>query len=109
MKIEFPIKVKVELDGIDEILQELQELQTYKLFETDEMLLVSRADVADILTRHVKAKTAERDTSRERQWIFLFKHKNGENRYSCPVCNSLSDAPYKHCPFCGTPMAGVRA
>ena len=109
MKIEFPIKVKVELDGIDEILQELQELQTYKLFETDEMLLVSRADVAEILARHVRAKTAELDTSRERLWIFLYKHKNGEKRYSCPVCNSLSDAPYKHCPFCGTPMAGVRA
>lgn len=59
MKLEFPIKVKMELDGIDEILQELQELQTYKLFETDEMLLVSRADVADILARHVRAKTAE--------------------------------------------------
>ena len=56
MKIELPIKIKVELDGIDEILQELQELQTYKLFETDEMLLVSRADVADILARHVRAK-----------------------------------------------------
>lgn len=56
MKIELPIKIKVELDGIDEILQELQELQTYKLFETDEMLLVSRADVADILARHVKTK-----------------------------------------------------
>ena len=109
MKIEFPIKVKVELDGIDEILQELQELQTYKLFETDEMLLVSRSDVADILARHVKAKKAELDTSRERRWIFLYKHKNGGKRYSCPVCNSLSDAPYKHCPFCGTPMAGVRA
>ena len=56
MKIELPIKINVELDGIDEILQELQELQTYKLFETDEMLLVSRADVADILARHVRAK-----------------------------------------------------
>ena len=56
MKIELHIKIKVELDGIDEIIQELQELQTYKLFETDEMLLVSRADVADILTRHVKTK-----------------------------------------------------
>lgn len=56
MKIEFPIKIKVELDGIDEIIQELQELQTYKLFETDEMLLVSRADVAEILARHVRTK-----------------------------------------------------
>lgn len=61
MKIEFPIKIKVELVGIDEILQELQELQTYKLFETDEMLLVSRADVADILARHVKAKMEGRE------------------------------------------------
>ena len=56
MKIELPIKIKVEIDGIDELIQELQELQTYKLFETNDMVLVNRADVADILARHVKAK-----------------------------------------------------
>ncbi len=57
MKLEIPIKV--ELKGIDELIEELKALQTYKLSEDDDMLLVSLDDVAEVFANHVVAKRRE--------------------------------------------------
>lgn len=54
MKLEIPITV--EFDDVWEMVDEIKALQTYKLSEDDDMLLVDREDVADILKKHVMAK-----------------------------------------------------
>ena len=51
MKLEIPIKV--DLDGIDKLIEELKALQTYKLSEDDEMILVNLDDVAEVFMNHI--------------------------------------------------------
>lgn len=55
------LKIHVELDEIETIIDEIKSLQTYKLSEKDEMLLVSREAVAEILAKHVKAQMEGRE------------------------------------------------
>lgn len=59
MNLEIPITV--EFDDVWKMVDEIKSLQTYKLSEDDDMLLVDREDVADILARHVKAKNKQLD------------------------------------------------
>lgn len=54
MKLEIPIIVG--FDDLESLLDDLKKLQTYKLFEGDEMVLVDIEDVAKVLMDHVKAK-----------------------------------------------------
>ena len=54
MKLEIPIIVG--FDDLESLLDDLKKLQTYKLFEGDEMVLVDIEDVAKVLMKHVKAK-----------------------------------------------------
>lgn len=54
MKLEIPIIVG--FDNIESLLDDLKKLQTYKLSEGDEMVLVDIEDVADVLVKHIKAK-----------------------------------------------------
>ncbi len=53
MKISIPIEVK--FDDMKSLINDLGNLQTYKLLESDEMTLVDVEDVADVLAKHVKA------------------------------------------------------
>ena len=52
MKLKIP--VEFDLNGIDGIIDEIKCLQTYKLFEGDDMVLVSLDDVAEILINHIE-------------------------------------------------------
>ena len=61
MKLPLTITVYVELDEIETIIDEIKSLQTYKLSEKDEMLLVSREAVTEILAKHVKAQMEGRE------------------------------------------------
>lgn len=61
MKLEIPIIVG--FDDLEGLLDDLKKLQTYKLFEGDEMVLVDLDDVADVLAKHIKAKEKRSDTS----------------------------------------------
>lgn len=54
MKLEIPIIVG--FDDLESLLDDLKKLQTYKLFEGDEMVLVDIEDVAKVLMDHVKAR-----------------------------------------------------
>lgn len=54
MKLEIPIIVG--FDDMESLLDDLKKLQTYKLAEGDEMVLVDIEDVAKVLMDHVKAK-----------------------------------------------------
>ena len=49
-----PLSVAVRIEGIEEIIDEIKALQTFKLFENDDMILVDRAEVAEILQKHIK-------------------------------------------------------
>ena len=54
MKIaELSVTINARFDSILDIAQEIGELQTYKLFPDDDMLLVERNDVLEVLKRHV--------------------------------------------------------
>ena len=55
MKMEIPIPVKVYFGDIQGIIDEIQRLQTYKLFEGDDMVLVDFDAVVAIMANHIKA------------------------------------------------------
>lgn len=59
MKLEIPIIVG--FDNMGSFLDDLKKLQTYKLFEGDEMVLVDIEDVTDVLVKHIKAKEKQPD------------------------------------------------
>ena len=48
------ITIHARFDDILEIAKEIGELQTYKLFPDDDMLLISQDDVIEVLKRHVE-------------------------------------------------------
>jgi len=51
--VEMSLTINASFDDILEIAKEISELQTYKLFPDDDMLLVDRDDVVEVLKRHV--------------------------------------------------------
>ena len=51
---ELSVTIHAQFDDILEIAKEIEELQTYKLFPDDELLLISQDDVIEVLKRHVK-------------------------------------------------------
>ena len=53
-KLEIP--VKVYFAEIEELIHEIKRLQTYKLFEGDDLVLIDRDDVIKIFANHIKAK-----------------------------------------------------
>lgn len=53
-KLEIPIKVNIY--KIEELIDRLKHLQTYKLFAGDKMTLVDRDEVVKIIADHVKAE-----------------------------------------------------
>lgn len=52
-KLEIP--VIVNCTEIDELIDELKHLQTYKLFEGDEQVLIDRDDTIEIFAKHIRA------------------------------------------------------
>ena len=52
MKLEIP--VKVDFDDVQAMIYELKKLQTYKLFEGDDTVLVELDDVISILAKHIR-------------------------------------------------------
>ena len=53
MKLE--TSIKVDFDDIQDMIDEIKRLQTYKLFEGDDMVLVDLDAVVAIMANHVKA------------------------------------------------------
>lgn len=51
--------IKIYFGEIDEISKQLGQLQTYKLFEGDDEILVKADEVISVLARHVKVTTVE--------------------------------------------------
>ena len=53
MKLE--TSIKVDFDDIQDMIDEIKRLQTYKLFEGDDMVLLDLDAVVAIMANHVKA------------------------------------------------------
>lgn len=51
------ITVKCDFDDIQQIIDEVKELQTYKLFEGDDMILINRAELVEILLKHLRTES----------------------------------------------------
>lgn len=60
------IHVQICIDGLDEMLDEIRQLQTYKLGEGNEKTLVGCDDVVNIFRKHLRTKVG---TSSDPQWI----------------------------------------
>lgn len=60
------IHVQICIDGLDEMLNEIMQLQTYKLGEGNEKTLVGCDDVINIFRKHLRTKVG---TSSDPQWI----------------------------------------
>lgn len=56
---EFTVKINANFDNISEIISEIASLQTYKMVSGDDMLLVNRDDLVEILKRHVVCDEGE--------------------------------------------------
>lgn len=109
MKIaELSVTINARFDSILDIAREIGELKTYKLSPDDNMLLVERNDVVEVLKRHVVTVPEEKKTG---TWV------EDRMRYKCSVCGkSVGDEifymfdPYQmppYCPNCGVKMEGT--
>lgn len=63
MMANMTINIHARFDSILDIAQEIGELQTYKLFPNDDMLLVERDDVLEVLKRHVVTEKEGADSN----------------------------------------------
>lgn len=93
MKLSIPIEV--DFDNMKSLLDDLGKLQTYKLFEGDEMVLVSLDDVAEVLMNHVKAKkSATTDGLISRKAVFYALEcmrfaSDAERRYASSMLEQI--------------------
>lgn len=67
--MELKIPIEIVFDDVNSVIDELGELQKYKLGEGDDMTLVDVDDVADLLTRHVMAREAKEPCGMKEGWI----------------------------------------
>lgn len=100
MKLKIP--VEFDLNGIDGIIDEIKCLQTYKLFEGDDMVLVSLDDVAEILINHIEAKRKLEPQKIKGKWT---------DDNACPFCEyqplyERDIHTLSYCPNCGADMRG---
>lgn len=61
------VTVKACVDDVKGLIEQLKRLQTYKLFEGDDMTLVNIDDVIEIFTNHIRAERTTDDNTC--QWI----------------------------------------
>ena len=112
MRLEIP--VEVDLNGIDDIVDEIKSLQTYKLSEGDDMDLVSRDDVAEILINHIEAKRKSEPQRMRGKWVGteFDGYADGNPVYyewKCSACGCVvedEEPTWNYCPNCGADMRG---
>ena len=80
-RLEIPIKV--DIYKIEELIDQLKHLQTYKLDAGDEMTLVDRDDVVEIIADHVKAEVSPPD----QRWIPCSETEEAPE-YEVIACNA---------------------
>ena len=107
-KTTFNVQVKVDFDYMKALLDDIENLQAYKLFEGDDMVLVNIEDIKGILTKHVKAKEIQLERKKG-EWVY-----NGiRGRFpacKCSICGHYENADWallqgvNYCPHCGADM-----
>ena len=112
-KTALSVQVKVEFDDMKALLEDIGNLQTYKLFEGDDMVLVNIKDIKDILTKYVKAKEVQPERTKGSFIGTEYDgYADGEPVYyewKCSECGCVfeDDEPtYNFCPNCGADMRG---
>lgn len=76
-KIEIP--VQVYMDDLEEMIDELKQLQTYKLYEGAEQLLVSCDEVVKVFEKHLRTEVGKPEIIiRCKDCRHSFLHDNGE-------------------------------
>lgn len=108
-KLEIPIKV--DLDEIDKLIDELRHLQTYKLYEGADQKLVDLDEVVKIFAGHVKAEGEQSTIKPERKkgkWDTFFSdsYKVHEIGVECSCCGYRTQERTTYCPNCGAEMRG---
>lgn len=98
------IPVKVDLEEVEKLISELKGLQTYKLAEGDEKILVDSDDVIKIFFNHLKAERISEQKAGK--WIAI-KSNGKVIEYRCSECgrtvyddagyDASVDYPYCHC------------
>lgn len=95
MKLKIP--VEVDLNGIDSIVDEIKRLQTYKLFEGDDMVLVNLDDVAEILMNHIEAKRKSEPQEMNGRWILVTDALPRDDEDVIVTClDDSGDTPYSY-------------
>lgn len=98
------IPVNVNLEEVEKLISELKRLQTYKLAEGDEKILVDSDDVIKILFNHLKAERIP--IQKIAKWVAV-KNNGKVIEYRCSECGRTVyndagydvsvDYPYCHC------------
>ena len=110
------ISVKIYFGEIEEIIKELGQLQTYKLFDGAEEVLVDINDVARVFEKHVKATSAEPER-KTGKWIIWAEDRTEWYHVTCSECveDVTATIPligvfpnykalWNYCPNCGAKM-----
>ena len=111
---ELTVTINAKLDNILDVAKDIAKLQTYKLFEDDDMLLVERDDVVEVLKRHIKCDHAPTFFPDEVRGVgkWITKENGKVWWYECSCCGTR---PLKsrwvneetlscYCPHCGAKM-----
>lgn len=100
-KTALSVQVKVDFDDMKALLEDIGNLQTYKLSEGDDMVLADIEDIECILAKHVKAKEVQPERKKGR-WIFPYETTTMVS--ICSECGAHGKGNY--CPNCGADMRG---
>ena len=92
---ELKVKIETDLGPIEDLLEAINAMQTYKLFENDDMLLVDKADLCEILVRHVRTRRSDEQLVKCGRWV----EHNYDPEYlicdfSCSECGYFLDEYY---------------
>ena len=104
-KLEIPIIAYV--GEINELIDEIKHLQTYKLSEDDEQTLIDRDEVAKIFANHVRVE-GWRPGRKKGLWMFE-EYPDGYYHSHCSECEAqFPEEAYiqrwHYCPNCGAYM-----
>ena len=84
-KLEIPIHVY--MDELEEIINELKHLQTYKLFEGDDMVLIDCDTAVEIFANHLRTEIRDTQTIKPaQQWIPVIERLPEKTEKSYWVC-----------------------
>ena len=88
-KIEIPVEIYT--DNLDEMIDDLKQLQTYKLHEGDEKILVDCDEVVKVFRKHLQTKVGKSEIIKCNECVF-YQLRNG-------YC-TMNHTTFLPCDFC---------